>query len=88
MIHDVREMSGYARDIKILSQMNKKQGDPIKAIILYPSKMQNQKNTEDEVTIDSDSKNGIEFLSNESKKIKHYQEFYKMPIEIPIKNKD
>lgn len=86
LIHDVREMSGYARDINILNQMNKNEGDPVKAIILYPSHMENQENKDDEVQIENNK--GIEFLSEKSKKIKPYKDFYKMPIEIPIKNKD
>ncbi len=89
LIQDVREMSGYARDKKILSRMDNKHKEPIKAVILYPRNMMEEYddifNKSGDVEEINKTNQEVDFLTCNAKKITSYKEFYKMPIDIPLK---
>lgn len=89
LIQDVREMSGYARDKKILSRMDNKHKEPIKAVILYPRNMMEEDddifNKSGDVEEINKTNQELDFLTCNAKKITSYKEFYKMPIDIPLK---
>lgn len=89
LIHDVREISGYCRDVAILNQMKLNYEGPIKSVIIYPPVIWSgsENNSKDSQIMDERSQKE-ENLESKLKKIEHYKEFYKMPIDIPLKKKN
>ena len=78
IIPDIREMSGYARDEKILSNFDNPDVSNAPCVILYPSSYSEMDFVEEEI---NHTETG--FLSG-AKKIRPYRNFYKMKIELPV----
>ncbi len=78
IIPDIREMSGYARDEKILRNFDNPYAPEVPCIILYPSCYDEMEKVEDEGT------GKFEGELSKAKKIKPYRDFYKMRIDLPI----
>ena len=78
IIPDIREISGYARDEKILKRFDNPYITTIPCIILYPSCYEEMDNIN---SSQSDIFDGI--LAN-AKKITPYRDFYKLKIDLPL----
>lgn len=78
IIPDIREMSGYARDEKILHNFVNPYIKDVPCVILYPSCYDEMERVEEDV---NDRTDGILALA---KKIKPYRDFYKMKIDLPV----
>lgn len=77
IIDDIREMSGYARDEKILSQFSNPFVDRVPCIILYPS------NYSEMDKVESEMSDRAEGLFSKATKIKPYRDFYKIKVDLP-----
>lgn len=77
IIDDIREMSGYARDEKILSNFSNPLVEKVPCVILYPSSYSEMERVEYE---ESDRAEG--FLASATK-IKAYRDFYKIKVDLP-----
>ena len=78
IIPDIREMSGYARDEKILSNFDNSDISDAPCVILYPSCYDEMEKVEEEGMSKFDG-----HLSK-ARRIKPYRDFYKMRIDLPI----
>ncbi|MBR4376684.1 MAG: TonB-dependent receptor [Spirochaetia bacterium] len=83
IIEDIREISGYARDEKILNKFENSNVDKVPCVILYPREYEEMDLSEQE---ENDRNDGF-FAgqnANNIKRIKPYRSFYKMQIDVPI----
>lgn len=88
VIKDVRQISAYARDNKILKAMGCCEDSIVDCLIIYPEKMiDNEHKDIDDDTIDEcielDSFNEIDNLLNKATPIKGYKRFYKLSFPMP-----
>lgn len=80
IIEDIRQVSGYARDEKIISHLNDVQDEPevYPCLIIYPEK---QDPNDAEVTrFDHE-----ESLLQKTRKINGFKSFYKLGVRLPFK---
>lgn len=78
IIPDIREMSGYARDERILRNFDNPYASEVPCIILYPSCYDEMDKVEEEGT------DKFEGELSKARKIRPYRDFYKMRIDLPI----
>ena len=78
ILDDIREMSGYARDQKILKHFGSPE-DEIPCVIIYPSKIDNETDT----FIESNLVPGMNIVENATP-IRAFRNFYKIKIEVPM----
>ncbi len=83
-ISDIRQVSGYARDCRIIKKLTEKDCEDkdvpiIKSLIIYPA--ENNKNAE----VNLESLNNIEKIFNPSNKIEQFYKFYKVSVSLPRK---
>jgi len=76
-IEDIRQLSGYARDVNVLKKMNVNLVNPIipECFIIYPNQ------SGDKNIIDSK-------LLSEENEVKQFLKFYKYGIKLPMKNQE
>ena len=95
IIDDIREISGYARDKKILKALGVKDSDneEVKCLIIYPEKTIFKANSdwsEDEnKEIEGDDCKEATYFGNliaQSSEIKCFRNFYKISVKLPIEN--
>ncbi|MGL5785235.1 MAG: 5-methylcytosine restriction system specificity protein McrC [Bacteroidales bacterium] len=87
IIDDVRQISAYARDEKILKSMGVEDERFLKCLIIYPEKMIDDKYKETEGRDDCKelvSFQGIDNILSNSTEIKAYKGFYKLSFPMPI----
>lgn len=80
IIEDIRQVSGYARDEKIISHMNGT-GDKMEVypcLIIYPEK-------QDPNDVEITRFNHEEILLQQARKINGFQNFYKLGVRLPFK---
>lgn len=70
MINDIRQLSGYARDIKVRKELSVEDNFVIPCLIIYP-------------TIESNKEN-IDLSKLEDCKIKSFHKFYKIGVSLPL----
>lgn len=80
ILDDIREMSGYARDQKILKHFDNPENE-IPCVIIYPSKIDNETDS----FIESKLVPGMNIVQNATP-IRAFRNFYKIKIEVPIMN--
>lgn len=75
IVHDIRQISGYARDIKILERLNISESFVPSCLIIYPEKMDEKdkliNNFEDDTLLES------------AVEIKQFKKFYKLSVALP-----
>lgn len=89
ILDDIREISGYARDRRILKQLGgDKEQNEIKCVIVYPEP-EKLKSDEDDKEADSDCKVVKSFLQDtllsQCSEIKWFRNFYKISVPLPIR---
>ena len=89
ILDDIREISGYARDKRILKQLGgDKEEKEIKCVIVYPEP-EKLKSDEDDKEADSDCKVVKTFLQDtvlsQCSEIKWFRNFYKISVPLPIR---
>lgn len=89
ILDDIREISGYARDRRILKQLGgDKEQNEIKCVIVYPEP-EKLKSDEDDKEADSDCKVVRSFLQDtllsQCSEIKWFRNFYKISVPLPIR---
>ena len=89
ILDDIREISGYARDKRILKQLGgDKEEKEIKCVIVYPEP-EKLKSYEDDKEADSDCKVVKTFLQDtvlsQCSEIKWFRNFYKISVPLPIR---
>ena len=92
ILDDIREISGYARDKRILKQLGvDKEENEIKCVIVYPEP-EKLKSDEDDKEADSDCKVVKTFLQDtvlsQCSEIKWFRNFYKISVPLPIVETD
>ena len=92
IIDDIREISGYARDQKILKYFEGRgKGQSPNCLIIYPfvspDSEEEDRNQEDGIIIKNKCFDGSKPLCCENNVIKGFEGFYKLAIELPKKNK-
>lgn len=94
ILADIREMSGYARDKKILEAMgiNEKEEKIIPCVIIYPEHVKLETDESVSETEDTSFFNNnhepvpvMDLVNNEKCKISGFKEFYKLCIKLPVK---
>ena len=88
IIEDIRQISAYARDSKILKAMESNGDSIMDCLIIYPEKMiDNEHKDEDNYTLDDcvqlNSLDGIDNMIETATKIKGYERFYKLSFTMP-----
>lgn len=89
ILDDIREISGYARDKRILKQLGgDKEENEIKCVIVYPEP-EKLKSDEDEQEADSDCRVVKTFLQDtllsQCSEIKWFRNFYKISVPLPVR---
>ena len=97
IIDDIREISGYARDRKILEALgvNNFDNEEVKCIIIYPERINFESNDtdfteEEQKEIEGDDCKEATFegsLISQSSEIKWFRNFYKISVKLPTDNK-
>lgn len=92
IIDDIREIAGYARDLKILKtlKISAQSTEEIKCLIIYPEPVKLQGNEDDEEDTDCKSISDFSSFSSETllqnaSPISWFRNFYKISVELPIK---
>ena len=88
IVEDIRQISAYARDSKILKAMGCNGNNVVDCLIIYPEKMiDNEHKNEDDFTFDDcaqlESLDGIDHLLYKATPIKGYERFYKLSFTMP-----
>jgi 5-methylcytosine-specific restriction enzyme subunit McrC len=88
IVEDIRQISAYARDSKILKAMGCNENNVVDCLIIYPEKMiDNEHKNEDDFTFDDcaqlESLDGIDHLLYKATPIKGYKRFYKLSFTMP-----
>ena len=96
IIDDIREISGYARDWKILQKLSitKTYSEEIKCLIIYPEpvrfKLDETLSEEERQDISNDSCNDVTTFDGKlieiCSEIKWFRNFYKISVKLPITN--
>lgn len=91
IIADVRQISAYARDCKILNAMSLNQNNIVDCLIIYPEKMIDNIHKDSNDTSDDECNELISFknvsnLLNNASAINGYKRFYKLSFPMPIQN--
>lgn len=86
VVEDIRQISAYARDSKILKAMECSENSIVDCLIIYPGKMMDDEhkddNTNDEC-IELNSFLEVDNLLNKATPIKGYKRFYKLSFPMP-----
>ena len=92
VITDIRELSGYARDTRILQNFDKvHQEKEIPCVIIYPGKSAIEEFLENDLTqIDIDNKSDSEYMNftSEKNKFKSFRNFYFYKLSLPALKSD
>ena len=90
IIDDIREMSGYARDEKILRKFENPQAEKVPCVILYPSSFEEMEKFGGEETELEQTKHADERIFGDVferkvdiKRVRAYRDFYKMRVDVP-----
>ncbi len=88
ILADIREISGYARDRKILKSLEVNNDDEVKCVIIYPQQeILRQEENDDPI---DDCKEAATFengdLLPQCSEIRWFRNFYKISVPLPIKN--
>jgi len=88
IIDDIREISGYARDRKILKALgvDTNNSDEVKCLIIYPEPINFVAEDEDNAEIANDTCKEASFQGNliqQSSQIKWFRNFYKISVKLP-----
>lgn len=90
VVKDVRQISAYARDNKILNAMGRNQNSIVDCLIIYPEKMIDNEhkdiddNTNDEC-VELESLAEVDNLLDKATPIKGYERFYKLSFPMPYR---
>ena len=90
IIDDIREMSGYARDEKILRKFENPQAEKVPCVILYPSSFEEMEKFGGEEAELERTKQADERIFGDVferkvdiKRVRAYRDFYKMRVDVP-----
>lgn len=87
IIDDIREISGYARDKKILNRLKIVGNEEVKCLIVYPKPIIFNKDEQEDI-VDDECKSVLGMIDlTEIKEIKMFRNFYKISVPIPTINK-
>jgi 5-methylcytosine-specific restriction enzyme subunit McrC len=90
IIDDIRQISAYARDKKILSEMKCDTGYMADCLIIYPKKMinntHNEDNDFDDTCAELRSFDNIDELLTNATPVNGYEKFYKLSFPMPLTN--
>lgn len=91
VLADIREISGYARDTKILRELgaSKNEENEVKCLIIHPDKITKIDNDEvGEIIANQDELNDkIDFKGLDDKLSKKFHNFYKLVVALPLREK-